>query len=114
MELKNNKMKETKEVLELAVSLIKAYKAAKADGKFNLADIQYLIDPALKLPPAFDNIGEIPKEWVNLQEADIQEVVGYVRQVSNDEDFIKLIYHLIGAGAAVVALTRKDTEIAVS
>lgn len=104
-------MKETKEVLELAVSLVKAYKAAKQDGKFNITDIQYLIDPAMKIAPAFDNIGQVPKEWTNLTEEDIQSVISYVRQVSNDDNFIKLIYHLIGAGAAVVELTKKDKEL---
>jgi len=101
-------MKETRELLELAVSLIKSYRLAKADGKINLSDVQYLVDPALKIAPAFDNISEIPKEWVNLSEGEIEEIIGYVRQVKDDPQFVRLIYHLIGVASAVTDLARKE------
>lgn len=99
-------MKQTKEVLDLAVSLVTAYRAAKKDGKFNAMDVQYLIDPALKIAPAFDKIEDVPKEWTNLKETDIEGLLAYVRQINPDPEFVKLVYHVIGMGAAVVALTK--------
>lgn len=105
--IKTYKMKETKEILELAVSLVESYKLATSDGKVGIGDVQYLVEPALKIPKAFDSLGEIPKEWMNMTEADIQEIVGYVKQVNDDPEFIKLIYHLIGVAGAVIDLAKK-------
>lgn len=103
-------MKETKELLELAVSLVKSYRLAKADGKINIGDVQYLVEPALKIAPAFDAIGDVPKEWANMNEQDINDLVGYVRQVNDNEQFTKLIYHLIGVAGAVVDLAQKGEK----
>ena len=100
-------MKETKEILELAVSLVEAYKLATADKKIGITDIQYLIDPAMKIPKAFDSIGDVPAEWANLTEKDIQEVVGYVEKIHANPEFVKLVYHLIGVAGATIAIAKK-------
>lgn len=100
-------MKQTGEILELAVALIDGYKAAQADGKINISDITHLIKPAMKIPPAFEGLKDVPAEWVNMTEADVQEVLSYVKQVVNDPEYVTLVYHLIGAGASVVKIAKR-------
>ena len=63
-------MQELKEVLMFGLSLQKAYALAKADGKVDLADMGYLIDPISKLMPAVDNIVAVKDELKSMSAED--------------------------------------------
>lgn len=104
-------IKETKEALDLAVSLVKAFKAAKADGKINILDIQHLIEPATKLAPAINGIGEVVDEWTNLTDTEIKEIVAFATQVTTDERFLTLVYHVIGMASSIIKLAKSDVVL---
>lgn len=108
---KTGLMPETTDVLELAKALIEGYKKAKSDGTINIMDVQHLVAPALKIPAAFEGLQNVPTEWANMGEAQIEQVLGYVKEQVNDPEIVRLVYHLIGAGAAVNAILKKDDVV---
>lgn len=53
---------EVKDVLLLMFVGARAYEKAKADGEFNLGDLQYVIPVLLKLYPAIENFDQVKLE----------------------------------------------------
>ena len=54
------------EILSVPLALYSAYDKAKADGKIDASDIQYLVGPLLKLPSAIDQANLSIKELQTL------------------------------------------------
>lgn len=65
----------TKELFDLGVAAVMAIKAAKADGKIDLADLGQLMIIFPKAGPAFDQIDLVPKELGELDELESKELL---------------------------------------
>ena len=61
--------KETYEVLSAALSFHGAFDLAKADGKVDMGDIQYLIAPLIKLPAAITGADKALAELKGMEPA---------------------------------------------
>lgn len=73
-----SEVNEIKEVLLAAASLANAVGLAVEDKKFSFADLTYFIPALLTLPPAFENAGEVGKQFAALDQAGLLEIQGYV------------------------------------
>ncbi len=73
-----SEVQEIKEVLLAAASLANAVGLAVEDKKFSFADLVHFIPALLTLPPAFENIGEVGKQFAALDQAGLLEIQGYV------------------------------------
>lgn len=71
-------IKETKEVLDLALSSLKAYQAAQADGKIDLMDLGQLMMLLPKVGPAVAGANLVGAELMDLDSVEGAELVAYV------------------------------------
>lgn len=69
---------ETKEGAGLALSLVKAFRNAQADGKIDWKDSIYLGDPLRKLSAGLKDIGQVRAELLDMDEDEQNELVDYV------------------------------------
>lgn len=56
------------EILSIPLALYMAYDKAKADGKVDASDIQYLVGPLLRLPSAIDGADQALAELKGLDD----------------------------------------------
>lgn len=76
-------VQEIKEVLLAAASLANAVGLAVEDKKFSFADLTHFIPALLTLPPAFENVSEVGKQFAALDQAGLLEIQGYVANELN-------------------------------
>jgi hypothetical protein len=73
-EAANIGIKETKEVAELVSEVVKGFIAARKDGKWDAADIGYLLPVFGKLGPALENFAAVGTEIKDLDAAEISSI----------------------------------------
>ena len=71
-------IKETKEAVDLGLGLAKALKAAKADGKIDVADIAHLIPLLSVASTAVDGADQVVAELKDLSEAEAAELITHI------------------------------------
>lgn len=71
MENQNVGIKETQEVAELVVEVVKGIQAARKDGKWDAADIAFLLPVFGKLGPALENFNQV---GVEIKDLDAEEI----------------------------------------
>lgn len=92
-------VKEIKDVLKLVMSGYKAVVLSMADGKIGLEDLANLMIVAPHIGAAFENIGEIPAEFKDMDSAEAKELVDYVRSELGVDDASRagrIISHALG------------------
>ena len=72
-------IEETKDILDFVFSFVEAVGKAKKDGEMTWTDARYFIDPVKKLFEAVDDIEDVLPEIEDLDEAEYDELVEYVR-----------------------------------
>jgi hypothetical protein len=72
-------MKNTKEVLDLIASIVKAVEASMADGKIDLADVAHLMTVLPKVGPAVDGVGEVGAEFAAITEETEADLALYIK-----------------------------------
>ena len=109
-------IKETKEVLDLALALGGAVKSALDDKKIDVDDLIYLIGIVPKIEPAITDISKIPKELGELDEAEGKELMQHVSAklggIIEDQELRKKVEKGLALGLAlaefIAALRSKD------
>lgn len=100
-------IKNTQEIISLAVSLSLAVKGAQADGKINAADVGQLISVVPTIAPALEGINEIPHELKDLDAEELEtiksQVMSAVGQISG-EKATRIAQHSLTAGIAIIQL----------
>lgn len=71
--------KETKEVVDLVIALAQAIEGAGEDGKVGLTDALQFIPAMIKAPSAFSDLGKLPAELKDLDEAEKAALVAYAK-----------------------------------
>ena len=74
MENQNVGIKETQEVAELVVEVVKGIQAARKDGKWDAADIAFLLPVFGKLGPALENFNQVGVEIKGLDAEEIKSL----------------------------------------
>lgn len=72
-------VKESKELLTFIARLASAVSKALEDGKINVGDIGVVFEPLLSAKAAFEDIGKIPQELLDLDEDEAAELVQTVQ-----------------------------------
>jgi len=72
-------LKESVEVIDFAVALGQSVEKAKLDGKIDVTDIAYFMDPLMKLVPAVENIKAVKEEMLNASAEAKQELVAHFK-----------------------------------
>lgn len=104
--------KEIGEVVDLIVSFVGAYQAAKADGTINQNDFAFLIDPLTKILPAFQGASLISKEWKDFDEDEKAEQFAKFGRVIRNPRILRAFIALVNLGDAITELAgeRNDTD----
>ena len=79
---------ETKELLDFVFTLIKGVDKGLSDGKFDYNDIITIIPAFMKIGPAIKDINKVPKELLDLDKDEIEELKAFVHDkfdISNDK-----------------------------
>lgn len=71
-------IQELKEMLKFMIDLSMAVDKADADGKFDLADVAFLIGALGSATPAFQGISQVPAEIADMDQAELQELYDYI------------------------------------
>lgn len=71
-------IKETTDVVNFGIAVVKAVQAAKADGKIDLGDLAQLFPLIPAASAAFENIGLVPAELKDLDPAEATELISSV------------------------------------
>lgn len=71
-------IKETKEMLDLLLSVLDVGMKARADGKVDMADLGLVLQIVPNLGPAFEGIGEIKAEVSDLSSDEAAELIAHV------------------------------------
>jgi len=74
-------VKETKEVIELAIYIGKAIKDSLSDGKIDFGDLANIMTFVPKIGPAFAAIDQVPSEIGDLDVEEIKEVLDMVKMM---------------------------------
>lgn len=98
----------TIEVLDLGMSLAKAIKSAKADGKLDVADIAHLLPIITKVEPAIKDVDQIPLELEELDKEDSERILELGRkrfpELTDDQEVIKRLNAGLEVGIAISRL----------
>ena len=70
----------TKELLNFGFAMQKAFADSAADGIVNWEDTMNFLDPIRKAIKAFNNIQEVRKEILDLDEQEVDELYAFVRE----------------------------------
>jgi len=107
-------IKETKELVEFAITFGNAIAQATKDGKFNFSDISLFIPVAIKAPTAFTGISDVDEELEDLSEDELHElhsvVEGFVSDDSNTEIIAEQSFRVGLELSRLVALLVGDTD----
>lgn len=72
-------IQQTQELLDAVVALANAGGRIFEDGKFELSEIAELVSPLIKLPTALAGIGEVPVELQDLDQAESDQLIQFVK-----------------------------------
>ena len=99
-------IEETKDILDFVFSFVEAVGKAKKDGEMSWSDARYFIDPVKKLFEAVDDIEEVLPEIEDLDEAEYDQLVEYVKGKWNydEENLDWVVDTAIEAGRGVLTL----------
>lgn len=74
-------MKNVQEILSVVFAAVGAFQKAKAnDGKVDLLDIPFLLDPLMKLTPAIEGAELALGEWKAASDVQRAEVLAYLKE----------------------------------
>jgi hypothetical protein len=111
-------VKETKEVLDLALGAVKAGTAIAADKKVDLNDLSHVLALLPVVQPAFDKIDQVPKELSDLDASEAADLVAHVSanlQVTDEKAKIHIAYGLkIVHKAYLIYVDVKDMKAALA
>jgi len=95
-------IKETKEVVDLAMALVKAGAMSWEDGKVSVEDLANLVEVLPYLSPALKDISQVPAELADLDSQEASELVVHVmaKLAIDDEKARKVIGAALGAAHA--------------
>ena len=95
--------KETKEVLDLVLTVAQVVQQAAADKKVDLADIGLLLQLVPVAGPALEGVKEIPAELADLSDAEGVDLVAHVaaKLAINDEHAKAIILASLKASVAL-------------
>ena len=99
-------IEETKDILDFVFSFVEAVGKAKKDGEMTWSDARYFIDPVKKLFEAVDDIEEVLPEIEDLDDAEYDELVAYVKEKwdYDEENLDWVVDTAIEAGRGVLTL----------
>ena len=99
-------IEETKDILDFVFSFVEAVGKAKKDGEMSWSDAIYFIDPVKKLFEAVDDIEEVLPEIEDLDDAEYDELVAYVKEKwdYDEENLDWVVDTAIEAGRGVLTL----------
>ena len=99
-------IEETKDVLDFVFSFVEAVGKAKKDGEMSWSDARYFIDPVKKLFEAVDDIEDVLPEIEDLDDAEYDELVAYVKEKwdYDEENLDWIVDTAIDAGRGVLTL----------
>jgi len=99
-------IEETKDILDFVFSFVEAVGKAKKDGEMSWSDARYFIDPVKKLFEAVDDIEEVLPEIEDLDEAEYDQLVEYVKEKWDyeEENLDWVVDTAIEAGRGVLTL----------
>ena len=99
-------IEETKDILDFVFSFVEAVGKAKKDGEMSWSDARYFIDPVKKLFEAVDDIEEVLPEIEDLEEAEYDQLVEYVKEKWDyeEENLDWVVDTAIEAGRGVLTL----------
>ena len=99
-------IEETKDVLDFVFSFVEAVGKAKKDGEMSWSDARYFIDPVKKLFEAVDDIEDVLPEIEDLDDAEYDELVAYVKEKwdYDEENLDWIVDTAIEAGRGVLTL----------
>ena len=99
-------IEETKDVLDFVFSFVEAVGKAKKDGEMSWSDARYFIDPVKKLFEAVDDIEDVLTEIEDLDDAEYDELVAYVKEKwdYDEENLDWIVDTAIDAGRGVLTL----------
>jgi len=78
-------IKETKEVFDFSLAFA-AYVDKSLQNGFQLTDLFGAVEPLSKAPAAFENISEVEKEVLDLDDDERKELATYVSETYNIKD----------------------------
>lgn len=86
-------IKETRELIQFAVSMVEAGRVSLGDGEFNFpGDLVNFVDPVTKMPAAFSGITNVPNELFDLDDEEIDELRNEFGEIIDDPRWIKVIH----------------------
>ena len=99
-------IEETKDILDFVFSFVEAVGKAKKDGEMSWTDARFFIDPITKLFEAVDDIEDVLPEIEDLDEAEYDELVEYVRGKwdYDEENLDWIVDTAIEAGKSILVI----------
>ena len=99
-------IEETKDVLDFVFSFVEAVGKAKKDGEMSWSDARYFIDPVKKLFEAVDDIEDVLPEIEDLDDAEYDELVAYVKEKwdYDEENLDWIVDTAIDAGRGILTI----------
>jgi hypothetical protein len=99
-------IEETKDILDFVFSFVEAVGKAKKDGEMSWTDARFFIDPITKLFEAVDDIEDVLPEIEDLDEAEYDELVEYVRGKwdYDEENLDWIVDTAIEAGKSILVM----------
>jgi hypothetical protein len=105
-------IEETKDILDFVFSFVEAVGKAKKDGEMSWTDARFFIDPITKLFEAVDDIEDVLPEIEDLDEAEYDELVEYVRGKwdYDEENLDWIVDTAIEAGKSILVMVNMSKK----
>ena len=105
-------IEETKDILDFVFSFVEAVGKAKKDGEMSWTDARFFIDPITKLFEAVDDIEDVLPEIEDLDEAEYDELVEYVRGKwdYDEENLDWIVDTAIEAGKSILIMVNMSKK----
>ena len=105
-------IEETKDILDFVFSFVEAVGKAKKDGEMSWTDARFFIDPITKLFEAVDDIEDVLPEIEDLDEAEYDELVEYVREKwdYDEENLDWIVDTAIEAGKSILVMVNMSKK----
>ena len=105
-------IEETKDILDFVFSFVEAVGKAKKDGEMSWTDARFFIDPITKLFEAVDVIEDVLPEIEDLDEAEYDELVEYVRGKwdYDEENLDWIVDTAIEAGKSILVMVNMSKK----
>ena len=105
-------IEETKDILDFVFSFVEAVGKAKKDGEMSWTDARFFIDPITKLFEALDDIEDVLPEIEDLDEAEYDELVEYVREKwdYDEENLDWIVDTAIEAGKSILVMVNMSKK----